>query len=48
VKNDKAIAWKFIDLRSSAMRRFSKGEQLPEDGQIRPKHVAIYVILILF
>lgn len=26
---------------------FQKSEQLPEDGQIRPKHVAIDVILVL-
>jgi hypothetical protein len=26
----------------------SKSEQLPEDGQVRPKHVAIDVILMLF
>jgi hypothetical protein len=34
-------AWKYINLRPSAMRR------LPEDGQVGPKHVAIDVILIL-
>jgi hypothetical protein len=26
----------------------SKREQLPEDGQVKPKHVAIDVILMLF
>jgi hypothetical protein len=42
--NDTTIAWKYIDLRSSAAWRFSKSEQLPEDGQVRPKHVAIDVL----
>jgi hypothetical protein len=28
-----AIAWKYIDLGSNAVRRFSKSEQLPEDGK---------------
>jgi hypothetical protein len=27
--------------------RFSNSEQLPEDGQVTPKHVAIHVILML-
>jgi hypothetical protein len=48
VNNDNAIAWKYIDLRRSAVRRFSKSEQLPEEGQGGPKHIAINVILILF
>jgi hypothetical protein len=30
------------------VQRFSKSEQLPEDGQVGPKHVAIDVILMLF
>jgi hypothetical protein len=37
-----------IDLRSNAVQRFSKSEQLPEDGQVGPKHAAISVILMLF
>jgi hypothetical protein len=48
VNNINAIAWRYIDLRSSAVWRFSNSEQLPEDGQVRPKHVAILVILTLF
>jgi hypothetical protein len=36
-----AIALKYIDLRSSAVRLFPKSEQLPEDGQVRPKRVTI-------
>jgi hypothetical protein len=46
VNNDNEIAWKYIDFRTSAVRRFSKSEQLPEDYQVRPKHVAVDVILI--
>lgn len=45
--NDNTIALKHIDLRHSAVRWFSKSEQLPEDGQVGLKHVAIDVILIL-
>jgi hypothetical protein len=37
-----------IDIKSRAVRRFSKNEQLPEDGQVRPKLVAIEVIFMLF
>jgi hypothetical protein len=37
-----------IDLRSNAMRRFSRSEQLPEDSQVWTEHVAIDVILTLF
>jgi hypothetical protein len=48
VNNETAIAWKYIGLRSIAVQRFSKSEQLPEDGQVRPKCVAIDVILMLF
>jgi hypothetical protein len=48
IANDDAIARKYIELISSAVRRFSKSEQLPEDGQVRPKRVAIDVILMLF
>jgi hypothetical protein len=48
VKNDNAVAWKYIGIRSSVVRRISKSEQLPEDDQVRPKHVAIDVILKLF
>jgi hypothetical protein len=33
---------------ASAVRWFSNSEQLPEDGQVRPKHVEIDVILMLF
>jgi hypothetical protein len=43
-----ATAWKYIDLWSSAVRQFSESEQLPEDGQIRPKRVASEVILMSF
>jgi hypothetical protein len=39
---------KYIDLQFSAVRWFSKNGQLPEDGEVVPKHVAIDVILILF
>jgi hypothetical protein len=46
--HNNAIALKYIDLRSSAVRQFSKSEQLPEDGQVRPKHVAVDMILMLF
>jgi hypothetical protein len=42
VNNDNSVAWKYFDLRSSA-----KSEQLPDDGHIRLKHVAIDVILML-
>jgi hypothetical protein len=31
----------YIDLKPGAVRRFSDSEQLPEDGQVRPKQVAI-------
>jgi hypothetical protein len=48
VNNANAVAWKYISLRSSAVQWFQKGEQLPEDGQVRPKHVAVDVILMLF
>jgi hypothetical protein len=48
VNNSNAIAWKYVDFRSGTMRRFSKSEHLPEDGQIWPKHVAIDMILMLF
>jgi hypothetical protein len=41
VNNNNAIALKYIDLRSSAARRFSNSEQLPEDGHVGPKHAAI-------
>jgi hypothetical protein len=47
VNNDNAIILKYADLRSSAVRRFSKSEQLPEDDQVRPKHAAVVVILML-
>jgi hypothetical protein len=47
VNNDNAVVLKYIDLRSSAVRRFSKSEQLPEDVQERPKHAAVDVILML-
>jgi hypothetical protein len=40
-ENDNAAAWKYIDLGSSAVRRLSKSELLPEDDQVRPKRVAI-------
>jgi hypothetical protein len=36
-----------IDFRTSAVRRFSRSEHLPEDGQVGPEHVAIDVILKL-
>jgi hypothetical protein len=39
VNDDNAIAFKYFDLRSSA--EVSKSEHLPEDGQVRPKHIAI-------
>jgi hypothetical protein len=45
VNNDNTTSWIYIELISSAVRRFSKGDQFPEDGQVRPKDVAIYVIL---
>jgi hypothetical protein len=38
----------YIVLRSGAVQQFSSGEQLPEDGQVRPKYVAADVILMLF
>jgi hypothetical protein len=41
------LVWTMIDWRSSAVRRF-QSEQLPEDGKVGPKHVAIDVILMLF
>jgi hypothetical protein len=47
VNNVKAVAWKYIDLRSSAVT-VSKNELLPEDGQVKWKNVAIDVILMLF
>jgi hypothetical protein len=47
VNNNKVRAWKYTDLRSSVVM-VSKREQLPEDGQVRPKQVAINVILMLF
>jgi hypothetical protein len=48
VKNNNAIVWKYIDLWSSAVWQFSKSKQLPEDGQVQLKHVAIDVIFMLF
>jgi hypothetical protein len=45
---DNAIVCKFIDLRSSAVQRFSDSDQLPEDGHVRPKYVEIDAILMLF
>jgi hypothetical protein len=48
LNNDNEIALIYIDLRSSAVRRILKSGQLPEDGQVRPKHVAIDVISMLF
>jgi hypothetical protein len=43
-----ACKYSYIDFSSSAVRRFSDSEQLPEDGQVGPKRVAIDVILMLF
>jgi hypothetical protein len=42
MNNDNAIPWKYtrIGLRSSAVRQFSKSEQLHEDGQVGQKQVA--------
>jgi hypothetical protein len=34
VNNNNAITLKYIDLRSSAVRRFSRSEQLLEDGLV--------------
>lgn len=48
MNNDTAIAVKYIDLRSNSVRCFSESEPLPEDGQVKPKHVAIDAILMLF
>jgi hypothetical protein len=45
VNNDNVIAKKYSDLRSSTV---SKSKELPEDGKVRPKHVASDVILMLF
>jgi hypothetical protein len=39
VNNDNAL--KYIDLSSSALRLFRKREQLPEDGLVGLKRVAI-------
>jgi hypothetical protein len=33
VNNDNAVAWKYIDFRSSAVRPFSNSEQLHEDAK---------------
>jgi hypothetical protein len=44
--NDNSLAWKYIDLSSVTVRQFSNSEQLPEDGQVRPKHVAVEMIQI--
>jgi hypothetical protein len=38
----------YIDLRCGAVHVFSKSERLPEDGQVRSKHVAVDAILMLF
>jgi hypothetical protein len=40
VKEENAAARKYFDL-TSAVWRFRKSEQLSEDGQVRPKHVAV-------
>jgi hypothetical protein len=45
VNNKNAIALKYTDLRPRAVRQ---GEQLPKAGQVRPKYIAIDMILILF
>jgi hypothetical protein len=42
------MAWKYIDLTILCSATVSKSEQLPEDGQVGPKHIAIVVILMLF
>jgi hypothetical protein len=37
----------YIDLVASVVRRLSNSEELPQDGQVGPKHVAINAILML-
>jgi hypothetical protein len=41
VKDGNAMALKYFDLRTSAVWQFKKSEYLPEDGQVRPKHVVV-------
>jgi hypothetical protein len=43
VKDRNAIVLKYFDLRNSSAWKFLKvkSEQLPEDGQVRTKHVAV-------
>jgi hypothetical protein len=41
-----AVAWKYIDLTIQSSATVSESERLPEYGQVGPKHVTIYVILI--
>jgi hypothetical protein len=40
-KDENGIALKYFYLRASAVLAVSTSEQLPEDGQVRPKHIEI-------
>jgi hypothetical protein len=41
VKDENTIALKYFDSRTSVVCSVSKSAHFPEDGQVRPKHVAV-------